>query len=516
MTFDSQIWSEFEIKAKTSFPKRYAHFDRPFKIDLALSELKSLLQDSSGRGIARHSFLPFLKIILKTPRFRYEEELSAYALKTKERPISFASHFDALIISYFDLLLKRRYQDFIRSKGFSDSVLAYRDDLNGLCNIQFAKEIFEQVRHRSKPKDLYTAIGFDIKGYFDSIPHEELKKQWCTVLEVPKLDANTFAIFKTLTAYSYTNSDSLKKHFNYSRVPKGKCLLDVMPEIITEASRRHDIFNYLRSRKLIAQNKAILKITDPDHPLGFGELPIGIPQGSPISATLSNVYLLQFDMHMHNFCNNMNCIYRRYCDDILIVCKTKDKAYLHNRLCQQIDFHGLTIQNKKTEIIDFRFIDNKLIAFDGNPKAISGRRKKLQYLGFEFDGQRVYLRPGSLSTYFRKMKAGIRNTLIKAYGKKSQEPKLLTKDLFESYSHTGRNNFVAYAYRAASINYGKGRRIKQGFDSPQIRNQLSRHFQILLNEIKQENEQRHALKKKEVIYKLKLGKKVKMPAKRLT
>lgn len=498
MSFDSQIWSEFEIKAKTSFPKSYAHFDRPFNIEIALAELKSLLGDPSGRGIAQHPFLPFLKIILKTPRYRYEEELGTYALKTKERPISFASHFDALIISYFDLLLKRRYQEFIRSKGFSESVLAYRDDLNGLCNIQFAKEVFDQVKHRSTPTGLYTAMGFDIKGYFDSIPHGELKKQWSTVLGVPKLDANTFAVFKTLTAYSYTNSDSLKKHFNYTRVPKGKCLLDVMPKTMTKASRSHEIFNYLRSRKLIVQNKAVLKITDPNHPLGIGELPVGIPQGSPISATLSNVYLLQFDMHMYNFCSNMGCIYRRYCDDIIIVCKTKDKTYLHNRLCQQIDFHGLTIQSKKTEIIDFRFVNKHLLAFDGHPKAILDRRKKLQYLGFEFDGERVYLRPGSLSTYFRKMKSGIRNTLIKAYGKKSQGPKLLIKDLIESYSHIGRNNFVAYAYRSASNTYGRGKRIKQGFDSPQIRNQLSRHFQILLSEINQENVQRHSLKKKKL------------------
>lgn len=515
MTLEPFLWTEFEEKARKQFPKSYVHFDRPINIETALARLKRLLQNSSGRGIARHSFLPFLKIIIKTPRFRYDDELHTYALRTKERPISFAAHFDALIISYFDLLLKRNYQSYIRAKGFSDSVLAYRDDLDGNCNIQFAKEIFDQVGSRSKPTEFYTAIGFDIKGYFDTIPHEELKKHWCTVLGGTPLDSNTFAVFKALTAYSYTYADSLKKHFNYSRVPKDKCLLDMIPVAMTGGKSRHDAFDYLRSRNLITKNQAVLQIDDADHPLGIGSLPIGIPQGSPISATLSNVYLLQFDLHMSNLCRNMNSIYRRYCDDILIVCKTKDKAYLHDKLCEQIRFHGLTIQSKKTEIIDFRFVKKQLFAFDGKPGVLRGKNKKLQYLGFEFDGQRVYIRPGSLSAYFRKMKAGIRNTLIKAYGKHSHDPKLLTKGLLDKYSHVGRNNFVAYAYRAASLSYGRGARAKRGFNSSEIKKQLSRHFHILQSEIKKGNEQRYALKQKEILHKIKKGKKRKIPAKKV-
>ncbi|GGB09616.1 reverse transcriptase domain-containing protein [Mucilaginibacter rubeus] len=515
MSFDPIIWSEFEVKARESSPKKYVHFDRPINIEPALIQLKALLQDISGRGIAKHSFLPFLKVIIKTPRFRYEDELGKYALKTKERPISFAAHFDALIIGYFDLLLKRRYQTYIRAGGFSESILAYRDDLDGNCNIQFAKEIFDQISNHSKPNELYSAIGFDIKGYFDTIPHEELKRHWCTVLGGSQLDANTFAVFKALTAYSYTYADSLKKHFNYGRVPKGKCLLDMIPVAMTVGKSRHDAFDYLRSRNLIVRNQAVLKIDDANHPLGIGSLSIGIPQGSPISATLSNVYLLQFDLHMSNLCRNMNSFYRRYCDDILIVCKTKDKVYLHNKLCEQIRFHGLTIQSKKTEIIDFRFVKKELRSFDGALGALREKNKKLQYLGFEFDGQRVYIRPGSLSAYFRKMKAGIRNTLIKAYGKHSNGPKLLTKGLFDKYSHVGRNNFVTYAYRAASISYGRGVRAKQGFNSPEIKKQLSRHFRILQSEIKKENEQRYALKQKEILHKIPKGKKRKIPVKRV-
>ncbi|WP_345954569.1 reverse transcriptase domain-containing protein [Mucilaginibacter sp. PAMB04168] len=514
MPFDQDVWEEFEVKARTSFPKRYTHFDRPFDVEKGLIKLKNLLKDPSGKGIARHPFFPFLKIFIKTPRYRYQDELSSYGLDTKERPISFAAHFDALIFTYFDLMLKRKYQQYIRGKGFSECVLAYRDDLDGKCNIQFAKEIFDQISEKCKTGGAYTAIGFDIKGYFDTIPHAELKRHWQTVLETPKMDENTFAVFKALTTYSYAAANSLKKHFNFDKIERGKSLLDIMPYTLTGGRQVHEKFGYLRRMNLVACNNSFLENSAQDHPLGIGQIPRGIPQGSAISSTLSNVYLLEFDKHMHNLCSTMQSVYRRYCDDILIICKTKDVDYLRDRLCQQLDYHGLKIQKDKTEVIDFRKTYKKVVAFDGSENAVKGKRKKLQYLGFEFDGERVYIRPGSLSRYFRKMKAGIRNTVLKAYGKRSDTTKILTKDLLAKYAHTGRNNFISYAYRAASESYGSGINIKEGFNSPAIKRQLSRHFTILQSELNKENEQRYALKLKEALWRQASNKTVKMVAKR--
>jgi RNA-directed DNA polymerase len=509
MVFDQIIWDEFEQKALSLFPKKYTHFDRPFEINTGLAELKKMLQGLSAKKVAQHPFLPFLKIIIKTPRFRYQEELSKYELQTKERPISFAGHFDALLISYFDLVLKKKYQAYVKAKGFSDSVLAYRDDLDGRCNIQFAGEIFDWIKDKCKNGEAYTAIGFDVKGYFDTIPHQELKCHWQTVLNQNRLDADTFAVFKALTNYSYVYSDSLKKHFNYSRPSAGQCLLDMMPEKLTGGHRMLDKFAYLRSRNLIVQNDSVLHITEPDHPLGVGDIRRGIPQGSPISATLSNVYLIEFDLHMSNFCNSMGSIYRRYCDDILIVCKSKNAISLNNRLLTQLYQHGLKVQPLKTEIINFRKVEKHLKAFDGKTGSAVNRLKKLQYLGFEFDGERTYIRPGSLSTYFRKMKAGIRNTVLKVYGQHSKNSKILVKDLLEKYSHTGKNNFIAYAYRAASLKYGRGAKAHIGLNSPSIKRQLRRHFTILLKELEKENDQRYAIKLKEYNWNLVRGNRVK-------
>src|SRR5690606_13844326 len=45
----------------------------------------------------------------------------------------------------------------------------------------------------------------------------------------------------------------------------------------------------------------------------------GIPQGSPISALLSNIYMIGFDAAMQAYATKQGGSYRRYCDDILLV-----------------------------------------------------------------------------------------------------------------------------------------------------------------------------------------------------
>ncbi|WP_426587997.1 reverse transcriptase domain-containing protein [Mucilaginibacter sp. R-33] len=516
MSFDEDIWKEFceKVNKKKNFPKRYSHFDLPFKVDNGLVKLKKMLLGKSKHTVAKHPFSPFVKIITKHPRYRYQESSQEYQLETKERPISFASHFDAFIFSYFDLVLKRNYQQYIRDKGFSECILAYRDDLNGYCNIQFAKEIFDWIEKNTKKGQAYSAIAFDISGYFDSIPHAELKRHWETVLGITMMDNDTFAVYKAITSYSYSVLATLKKHFNFSRVPKGKTLMDMMPSTISTSGKRYELFHYLRSSNLIAVNENKLELDKPDHPLGTGTIPVGIPQGSPISSTLSNVYLIEFDQHMFNVCNSMGCIYRRYCDDILIACKTGDLSYLKDRLKSQIELHGLTIQPRKTEIIHFKKYKKKLRGFDGSAKFKPGIFKNLQYLGFEFSGEKIYIRPGSLSRYFRKMKASIRNTLIKAYGKKSKSEKILIQSLLEKYSHLGDNNFIAYAKRAASPEYGTLPHTKPGMNSPSIRKQISNHFQILMTELEKENRQRYSKKRKEIAYRIKEGKPARAVVKR--
>jgi retron-type reverse transcriptase len=56
---------------------------------------------------------------------------------------------------------------------------------------------------------------------------------------------------------------------------------------------------------------------------------MGIPQGSPISALLSNIYMFSFDKHMKNYVDSIGGKYFRYCDDMLLIVPSeyRDTAY---------------------------------------------------------------------------------------------------------------------------------------------------------------------------------------------
>lgn len=366
--------------------------------------------------------------------------------------------------------------------------MAYRSDLH-LSNIQFAKEVFQQVESRGE----CTAVALDIKGYFDHIDHIILKEKWKKVLQVPELPDDQYRIYKSLTRYSYVSKDSLYRTFRGKRKRDDKepnTLLDLI-----DLEKDHEKYALLREKKLIVTNKAINKETGN---------PIGIPQGSAMSALLSNVYLIDYDEIMYAKSKAEGFIYRRYCDDILIICDTKKAMTLKDFAIEKIKKdYNLTIQSKKVETIDFHFNSKKIIrAFkrDKNNLDIQVETdakneqrfyKSLQYLGFEFNGKDIFIRGSSLSRYFRKMKARIEKSVSMAYSPKGKSDKIFQRQIFERYSHLGERNFISYAKRAASEKYknSKGEWI-EGLNSPAITRQIARHIKLIETTLSKKNEQR--------------------------
>jgi RNA-directed DNA polymerase len=110
--------------------------------------------------------------------------------------------------------------------------------------------------------------------------------------------------------------------------------------------------------------------------------------------------------------------------------------------------------------------------------------KNLQYLGFEFNGQNIFIRQASLSRYFRKMKARVRRSIIMWKSKRRKSPELFMQQILHRYTHLGKRNFLTYAYNSSKKYYvnSLGKR-REGMDSPAIRRQIARHFEILENEI---------------------------------
>jgi hypothetical protein len=495
MIYTDETWENYVKKVEESFKiKRYPHFDPYFNFLEDKNKLKELLKNTNGKGVANHSFLPFVKILIKTPRYRYHESKECMRLETKVRPIAFASHFDSYIYGYYAYALNEIYQGFIVKSGFDNCVLAYRNDLCGKCNIQFAKEVFDII----KTKGECSAIALDIKGYFDSIDHNILKQKWCQILGVKQLPIDQYKIFQSLTKYSYINKNSVLKHFKinvkYRKEHKEKwqSLLDLIPDKLAGSSFKQK-FDLLRKNRLITQNK----------PRKGSPIIKGIPQGSSLSALLSNIYLVDFDKHLFELGKKMNFVYRRYCDDILIICPNEHTNSLIKLVSNLIQSdYKLIIQDQKTEVIDFkpnlkgkirsfkRVLNKETGVYNESPNQEKFYRN-LQYLGFEFNGQSVYIRASSLSRYFRKMKARIVKTIIMSYGKNSKSNKIFKQQIYHRYSHLGKHNFLNYAFKASKNIYRNAKGIAhEGFNSPSIKRQLSAHFRIIKQEIAKTSQQR--------------------------
>lgn len=186
----------------------------------------------------------------------------------------------------------------------------------------------------------------------------------------------------------------------------------------------------VRANKLILSNKE----------------PFGIPQGTSLSAMLSNIYMFEFDYEMNEFVKKCNGKYFRYCDDMLFIVPTEKQQEVESLATKKIEDLKLEVNTKKTEIRVFTFNDNKLVV-----------DKPLQYLGFIFDGEDIFIRSSSLARYSERMRKGIRlakKTMLKHNNLRTEnnqfERALFKRKLYSRYTHLGKRNFVTYGIRAAN------------------------------------------------------------------
>lgn len=501
--FNQEIWLEYCSKIEDDFKlKTYPHFDNFFDFRRNKDQIKHLI--SNPERIKRHAFLPFVKVLSKKPRLRYNTEEEKFKLETKIRPLLFASHFDTYIYGYYSYYLNKKYINLIHKLGISEAVLAYRPDLEGKCNIQFAHEAFNLIKDKITLEGGCSVIALDIKGFFDNIGHNSLHKMWCYVLfeKLPPIDDKSqlpidhFTIFKSLTNFSYVNLNSYLKHFEITAIHDNRyhayrsdlkvnynSLFDLLPADKRETLSFNGKMSELRKSNLITNNsiiKAKKKVMK-------GR---GIPQGSAMSATLSNIYLIEFDKHLVDKAFAMGFQYRRYCDDILIICKTKDVEEIISFTCKMIQTdYGLEIQDKKTEIIHFEKDETGSV---GAFKLIDGKKvlKNLQYLGFEYNGKHIYIRSSSLSRYFRKMKAAITRTILTARQEDKKLTRIFKRKLILRYTHIGHRNFLTYAYNASKATYKNSvGEIKLGMNSPEIRKQISLHMDKFKHELEKTKSQ---------------------------
>lgn len=454
---------------------------------------------SNSEKVRKHKFTPFILKQTNNRRYKFSEDLNKRSHKavddkgqfianTKMRPITYATHIDSHIYSYYShKIIQPKYESLLKSDDvLNKCVTAYRQILNDdkvrfKYNVDFAKEVFVEIKHRKE----CAVLAFDIKNFFPSLNHNQLKKIWSDVLCTKSLPKDHYAVFKSITNFSYFYYDDLRQkrkgHLNEKKIShlknKGKFQLFENYQDFMES----EIQVYKNQKK----KDGIIS---------------GIPQGLPISAMLANLYMLPFDkIIVEKLVTLKSCYYRRYSDDLVIVCNIEDLMEVEKIVNEEMEKIKLTISKDKTE--KFRFtttLNNKLECFKiKNGKYISN--SYLQYLGFDFYGYKTCIKSANVSRFYREMKESIamKAKRVETIQNKFQtdEAIIYKRKIYRLYSFKGvksrelpasktiyqngklrekkftrkyRGNFLKYAYRASDI-----------MEAPEIRTQLRRHMLIL-------------------------------------
>ena len=126
----------------------------------------------------------------------------------------------------------------------------------------------------------------------------------------------------------------------------------------------HVLEKRIREQDLLELIRAVIKAKVLDPRTGeLKENEIGIYQGSSCAPLLSNIYLMDYDREMEKRCS----FYIRYCDDILVLESTEEKArelFEYSRL--YMERKGLELKENKTELHRF------------------GGAEGFSYLGYQF------------------------------------------------------------------------------------------------------------------------------------
>lgn len=387
--------------------KHYPHFDAP----ISAADAHTLATDRDR--VAKHKFFPFIRFLQRWNRFAPKGKVG----KPKERQIRYASRRDAYIFSRYRHLLSERYEAHLARLGLRDSVLAYRritdaTSQGGKCNIHFARDAFYKI---SELGDC-VVIALDISNFFESLDHSRLKTLWCRMLGEDRLPGDHFQVFKAITAYAVVDKHLVYErlgHFGPKRRTKSGTSIDgyltpykKMPkQLCTGAEFRTKICG--RGNSIIEKNFK----------------PYGIPQGAPISDLLANLYLLDFDALVSNWVVPLGGAYYRYSDDILIAVPGNELSgrELLARVRAVIGHYGskLEIKQEKSSLIAFWRASGRQ-----HFRLVEGRQGKngLEYLGFRYDGRRIYIRDSTISNLRRKVARAARREatiLVRRYPDKS-------------------------------------------------------------------------------------------------
>lgn len=392
--------------------KGYKHLDSKKSIE----KVKDKIQNP--QWVAKHGFYPFMHFEIKFQKYSRKEKRP----KEKVRKIFYASHIDSFIYKYYGDELNNYYNSIAHEMSINEVSTAYRNNLSGKSNIDFAKEVIDFIKIQ---KNAYVFVA-DFTNFFDTLDHRYLKEKIRCVLKKDTLPKDYYNVFKNITKFSYFIKDTIEAELKTK---------------YTESEIK-DSYKYFTEEEFRAfKHKNIYK----------NSKSYGIPQGAGISSVCSNIYLLDFDEKIQKYTNEQNGLYRRYCDDLIIVIPIegdiKDYNYkIHQKFVEDVrrQIPNLEIQPEKTG--NYFYSNDKITDLEFEST-------ELDYLGFSFNGEEVRIREKSLFKYYTRTYCKIRiaNRKSKEFGRKSYR-----RELYKNYSHLGKNkkghgNFLSYVERAQKI-----------------------------------------------------------------
>ena len=240
----------------------------------------------------------------------------------------------------------------------------------------------------------------------------------------------------------------------------------------------HSVKGFLESDIKIYKNPSTIK---------------GIPHGLPISAMMANIYMYEFDKAIiEQLVETSNVFYRRYSDDMIFVCDKSEVEAVGEFISKSIEKIKLEIARDKIETIYFNETENGL-----ESKIINGEGDyvlaPLNYLGFEFYGNKTLIKTKNIGAFYREMKESIgrKNRRVESLKTKlliDQLP-IFKRKIYRLYSYKGvrprelymnngsgksvrkkdyRGNFISYVYKASEI-----------MEAPEMKKQVRNHWKIL-------------------------------------
>lgn len=497
--------------------KTYIHFD--YRL-IFQGKVENYVKDFKSNP--HHNFLPLIYDEITFEKFvsftagdknDYLYRINTVGVKTmapvksKVRPIMYASHMDNFIYKYYGVELNKLYNKYLNNNNFSDSPVAYRTDKKGKCNIHFAAEVINFIQEN---KGCYVYIG-DFSSFFDTLDHRYLKNMISNLYSDKKIPDHQYRIYKSLTKYSYVNKRDInyytsKKRKIYTR-GKGRIFNDMkdfrnfkkrLSIVKNKKSKKRNRYSgdrnplYLlkktgnRSNKTIKYKRPILS---KELVLRKNTEKIGIPQGTAISAIYSNIYMLDIDKYINELVFKYCGMYRRYSDDyIIILPNVEEETFYELKQLIEIKLRNeakLVIHPEKIQVMKYE--NNCLIDIE------TGKYSHLDYLGFTYDGVKVKMREKSIYKYYRTAYKLIEKGEIvsKKRGFIGKNSRLTYKrSLYQGYHLFGERTDKKYNYKprlyGTFITYAfKSQRIFKAL-SPNTENMMSQQIASHQNKIKKE------------------------------